>query len=289
MNELDMQIKQSLAEKVAALEAHFSADVIFFYGPVYPSIEKHFRDFIHILQTNALPKERLVIFLNTPGGSAEIVEKLVEIIRFHYREVYFVIPDEAMSAGTIFCMSGDKIYMDYSSSLGPIDPQVHNGKQWVPALGYLDQVEKMIQKSADKTITDAELIILQNQDLAMMSRYEQAKNLTITLLKKWLVEYKFKDWTVHQTTPAKLNKPVTLAEKQLRAAEIATALSDNKTWHSHGRMISANTLSRVLRLKIEDYSTDTVLRPLIRGYNDLITDYITKKNHASFLHSRCYF
>ena len=85
--------------------------------------------------------------------------------------------DQAMSAGTIFCMSGDKIFMDYSSSLGPIDPQVHNGKDWVPALGYLDQVERMIKKSADGTITDAELIILQNQDLAMLSRYEQAKNL----------------------------------------------------------------------------------------------------------------
>ena len=289
MHELDLQIKQALAEKVSALEAHFTADVIFFYGPIYPAIEKLFRDFLDLLKTNAAPKDRLVIFLNTPGGSAEIVEKMVEIIRFHYGEVYFVIPDEAMSAGTIFCMSGDKIYMDYSSSLGPIDPQVHNGKQWVPALGYLDQVERMIEKSANKTITDAELIILQNQDLAMMSRYEQAKNLTITLLKKWLVEFKFKDWTTHQTNQGKLNQPVTLDEKKLRAEEIATALSDNKLWHSHGRMISAYTLSTVLRLKIEDYSTDTVLRPLIRAYNDLIIDYITKKNHASFLHSRCYF
>jgi membrane-bound ClpP family serine protease len=289
MNEMDLQIKQALTEKVAALEAHFNADVSFFYGPIYPSIEKNFRDFIQILKAHPPQKDRLVIFLNTPGGSAEIVEKLVEIIRFHYREVYFVVPDEAMSAGTIFCMSGDKIYMDYSSSLGPIDPQVHNGKQWVPALGYLDLVERMIEKSANKTITDAELIVLQNQDLAMMSRYEQAKNLTITLLKKWLVEYKFKDWTTHQTNQAKLNQPVTLDEKKLRAEEIATALSDNKLWHSHGRMISAITLSRVLRLKIEDYSTDTVLRPLIRAYNDLITDYIAKKNHASFLHSRCYF
>ena len=63
-----------------------------------------------------------MVFLNTPGGNAEIVEKLVEIIRFHYKELYFVVPDEAMSAGTIFCLAGDKIFMDYSSSLGPIDP-----------------------------------------------------------------------------------------------------------------------------------------------------------------------
>lgn len=289
MRELDDQVKQALSERVRALEAHFEADVIFFYGPIYPSIEKRFREFIDKLKLDGAAKDRLVVFLNTPGGSAEIVEKLVEIIRFHYKEVFFIVPDEAMSAGTIFCMSGDKIYMDYSSSLGPIDPQVHNGKQWVPALGYLDQVERMIAKSAEGKITDAELVILQNQDLAMLSRYEQAKNLTITLLKRWLVDYKFKDWTVHKTNPEKLDKPVTPEEKQKRAEEIATLLSNNKLWHSHGRMISAKTLSSVLRLKIEDYSSDTTLRPLIRAYSDLITDYILKNDYQSFLHSRCYF
>lgn len=179
--------------------------------------------------------------------------------------------------------------MDYSSSLGPIDPQVHNGKEWVPALGYLDQVDRMIRKSAVNKLTDAELVILQNQDLAMLSRYEQAKNLTITLLKKWLVEYKFKDWKTHETDPAKIGKPVTEQEKKQRAEEIATALSDNKHWHSHGRMIGVSTLTTVLRLKIEDYSKDSVLRPLVLAYSDFITDYIERNRYETFLHSRCYF
>ncbi|MCK5717463.1 MAG: hypothetical protein KAH77_08240 [Thiomargarita sp.] len=82
--------------------------------------------------------DNLVFVLYTPGGVAEIVEKMVEIIRHHYKEVWFVVPDMAMSAGTILCMSGDRIYMDYSSALGPIDPQVPNSNgQLVPALGYL--------------------------------------------------------------------------------------------------------------------------------------------------------
>jgi hypothetical protein len=101
-------------------------------------------------------------------------------------------------------MSGDKIYMDYSSSLGPIDPQVWNGKQWVPALGYLNKVEEFLQKERDGKLTRAEFLILQSQDLAMLSQCEQAKALTITLLKKWLVEYKFKDWNKHRTDPTKL-------------------------------------------------------------------------------------
>jgi hypothetical protein len=179
--------------------------------------------------------------------------------------------------------------MDYTSSLGPVDPQVHNGKDWVPALGYLDQVDKMIKKSADGTLTDAELVILQNLDLAMLSRYEQAKNLTITLLKRWLVEYKFRDWVQHGTNTEKLGQPVLPAEKQARAEEIATMLSDNKIWHSHGRKIGVQTLRTLVRLKIEDFSTDLVLRTKIRAYAEFIIDYISRHEIPVFLHSRRYF
>ena len=138
-------------------------------------------------------------------------------------------------------------------------------------------------------MTDAELIILQNQDLALLSRYEQARDLTITLLKEWLVTYKFKDWTTHGTTPARLGQPVTDQEKQDRAQEIAKALGDNKLWHSHGRMIGPARLWNVLRLKIDDYSADPSLKKLIRGYNDLLVEYIARSDQKHFMHSRDYF
>ncbi len=286
-------VKNVLTERLIDLEKHFDSDVIFFYGQIQPGMEKFFRNFIEELKEEKTKenesKERLVIFLNTPGGSAETVEKLVEIIRFHYSEVYFVVPDTAMSAGTIFCMSGDKIFMDYSSSLGPIDPQVFNGKYFVPALGYLDQVEKILEKAKNGTITDAEVLILQGQDLAMLNQFEQVRNLTITLLKKWLVDYKFKDWLEHQSNPKKKGKSVTAEEKQKRAEEIAKLLGDNKIWHSHGRMISLATLQKVLRLKIEDYSNDETLRELIRSYNDLTTEYIVRMEQPFFFHSKYFF
>ena len=286
-------VKDVLTDRLICLEKHFDSDVIFFYGQIQPGMEKFFRNFIEELKEEKIKenesKDRLVIFLNTPGGSAETVEKLVEIIRFHYSEVYFVVPDTAMSAGTIFCMSGDKIFMDYSSSLGPIDPQVFNGKYFVPALGYLDQVEKILEKAKNGTITDAEVLILQGQDLAMLNQFEQVRNLTITLLKKWLVDYKFKDWLEHQTNIKKKGKPVTPKEKQKRAEEIAKLLGDNKIWHSHGRMISLATLQKVLRLKIEDYSNMGKLRDLIRSYNDLTTEYIARMEQPFFFHSKYFF
>jgi hypothetical protein len=289
MREVDDQVRETLKSRVEAVEKQLEGDCIFYFGPIFPTVEKRFREFIEQLRKNGSPRNRLIVFLNSPGGSAETVERLVEIIRFHYAEVFFVVPDEAMSAGTIFCMAGDKIYMDYTSSLGPIDPQIFNGKDWVPALGYLDQVEKMIGKSKSGDLSEAELVILQNQDLAMLSRYEQAKNLTITLLKKWLVEFKFKDWTTHQSNLAKLGQQVTHSDKEARAEEIATLLSNNRLWHSHGRMIGVATLTKLLKLKIEDYSTDTVLRDKILAYNGLLTDYIARNDYKFFLHSRCGF
>ncbi len=289
MREFDTHIRETARDRIIALEKHINADVMLFHGPIFPSVEKRFREFIEDLKSDNLAQDRIAIILNTPGGSAETVEKLVEIVRYHYREVLFIIPDEAMSAGTIFASSGDAIYMDYTSSLGPIDPQVNNGKDWVPALGYLDQVEKMIEKSANGTLTDAELVILQNLDLAMLSRFEQAKNLTITLLKKWLVEYKFKDWRTHGTNPAKIGQQVTQEEKEQRAEEIAILLSDNKIWHSHGRKIGVKTIQNLLKLKIEDYSTDTEIRGKILSYSEFITDYINRHDYPFFLHNRRYF
>lgn len=285
----DATIKSLLNDKLKKLEKHFDADVVFFYGEIHLGLIRPFRDLIEDLKKDGKKKDKLALVLNTAGGSAETAEKFVDIIRFHYKDVTFIVADFAMSAGTIFCMSSNRIYMDYSSSLGPIDPQVWNGTQWVPALGYLDKVEEMLAKAAGGTLSNAEFLVLQSQDLAMLSRYEQARNLTITLLKKWLVEYKWGDWNTHGTNPAKLGQPVTPEEKKERAEEVAKLLGDNKYWHSHGRMIGINTLRSLLRLKIEDFSTDRNLQPLIRSYNDLITEYIGRSNFKVFMHSRKYF
>lgn len=287
----DSTIHSILNERLGELEKHFTSDVIFYFAPIANGLVKPFRDIIENLKNDDIDNDSLCIILNTPGGSVEVVEQLVNIVRHHYTEVNFIVPDAAYSAGTIFCMSGNNIYMDYSSSLGPIDPQVevqapNGGTQWIPALGYLDKVNELIEKSANGTMTQAELIMLQKQDLAMLRRYEQAKELTVALLKKWLVKYKFATWSVHNTNPDLKGQPVSSVEKEKRAEEIAHLLSENSEWHSHGRSINIETLKTILKLKIEDYSNHKKRMKLIRGYNDLVTEYIRKNNIEAFMHSR---
>jgi hypothetical protein len=283
---MDQTIFDVVNQNEEKIETILNANVIYFLGEIRYETMQFFRNFVERLCTdNERKRNALAICLTTPGGSAEVVEKLVEIIRHHFETIYFIVPHMAMSAGTIFCMSGDRIYMDYASSLGPIDPQVpdKDDKYLVPALGYLDKVLELIEKSRDNKITAAEFALLEKQDLAMLRSFEQAKELSIELLKKWLVEYKFKDWDKHRT-----NNPgtsVTEEEKKARAEEIAKILSDNNRWHSHGRFIGMKTLTD-LRLEIDDLGEDINLHKSVRLYSDTLADYLARQQIAFFLYSR---
>lgn len=267
------------------LETKLGADLLYFNSEIRMGIFPWFRETIEKLATRSGKRNAVAICLTTPGGQAEVAEKLVEVVRYHYGLVYFVIPVAAMSAGTIFCMSGDKIFMDYSSSLGPIDPQVpdKDGKFLVPALGHLDMAKELIEKSRANTITPAEFEWLMRMDLAMLRFYEQARDLSVALLEKWLVQYKFKDWASHRTTNP--GSPVTDIEKQTRAREIGQLLSNNTHWHSHGRMISMPTLKAVCRLDIDDYGADTDLQQAVRRYNDTLSDYLSRSGIGAFLYT----
>jgi hypothetical protein len=191
----DQVIFQVVREAEADLEKRLNSDVMYFNSEIRMNLFAWFREIVERLARRLEKKDALAIFLTTPGGQ-QAVEKLVEVTRHHYNLMYFVVPVATMSSGTIFCLSGDKIYMDYSSSLGPVDPKApdREGKYLVTALVHLDKIREIIDKSANNTITPVEFEWLMRQDLAMLRFYEQARDLSVALLKRWLVQYKFKDW-----------------------------------------------------------------------------------------------
>uniref|UniRef100_UPI00350F1DEA SDH family Clp fold serine proteinase n=1 Tax=Enterobacter hormaechei TaxID=158836 RepID=UPI00350F1DEA len=274
LTNLDEEIEGFITFKIDELKNnHFpNSDVIVYYGGITEWAKNIYQPVLEEIGKEALKKNKksLVIILSTAGGSVESVEKMVEITRHFYEEVSFIVPDYAMSAGTIWCMSGDKIYMDYASSLGPIDPQVQSSEgKWVPALGYLDKVEEIINKSRMGAVTQAELMMLNSLDLAQLRRYEQARELSKDLLKKWLVEYKFRNWNLRETTQSE----VTIEDKIARAEDIAIALSDNRRWHSHGRFIGVDTLRKDLNLQIEDYTDNERLSEDIREVDKMLTEF----------------
>jgi ATP-dependent protease ClpP protease subunit len=286
---LDVSILKLLNGQATKLEKHFKADVVSYVGPIHPLLHQDFRTLIEQTKAKRPQRGKLMVFLNTSGGSAPSAEKMVDVIRQHYpTEVEFVVPDMAMSAGTILVMSGERIWMDYSSSLGPVDPQVEvrqpSGQTaYVPALGYLDKAAELIEKSKKNELTPIEAAMMLQLDLGNLRAYEQAKDLSVSLLKKWLVEYKFRTWTQHRTNNPETT--VTPEQKETRAEEIAKMLCDNKAWHSHERYLGIGTLRDVVKLEIEDYSANDSLRGLIREYHDTLNEYTNRMQAFYALHS----
>jgi ClpP class serine protease len=67
----------------------------------------------------------LDLLLHTPGGSTSATESLVDYLRSMFgTNIRAIVPQLAMSAGTMLALSCDSIVMGKHSSLGPIDPQI---------------------------------------------------------------------------------------------------------------------------------------------------------------------
>ena len=274
MNGVDNIVIGNLNALIGTIESLFQSDAISLYGALEQRIENTFFNAIDELAINGKGNQRLTIILTTYGGSAETVDRMVKIVRHHYKKVSFVIPDYAYSAGTIFCMSGNNIYMDYYSVLGPIDPQVKNRDgRWVPALGYLDKINELIMKAKKKKISQPEFFMLKEFDLAVLRSFEQAKELAVSLLTTWLATYKFEDWDVPHR------------EKKARAEEIASALSNNSLWLSHGRPIDIHQL-RALKLKIDDFGENSEINAAVRSYYSLLADYVSKYGLSAAIHTK---
>jgi len=272
----------SLIRKSAeTLEEVLGGDVLSYSGPILPPIDEMIRD---ALEARNEKRQKLLFVLQTPGGFLEPVIRIVETTRHHYKYVEFIVPDHAFSAGTVLALSGDEIYMDYFSVLGPTDPQdeLPNGRL-IPAWGYIERYDDLIAKSAGEGgLTQAELAVLINCfDQGRLQAYQHARDLAKTLLKEWLPKYKFKDWVKTETK----GLPVDDDMRQARADSIADKLSDTGTWHSHGRGICKEILERDVNLKIKDIEEDPKAKDAIRNFNGLLVDFAGKMGYPTFLYT----
>lgn len=277
MPPLDEFVKNKLKEAVLSMEKILDADVVTIYGNIVSGLDGTLRQEIERLDDK---RDHLAVVLHTSGGSVEVTERIADVLRHHYNEVSYFVPDVAMSAGTVLVMSGDRIMMDYYSRLGPIDPQILNSEgKLVPALSYLIQFNRMREKAAKGELTAADVTLLNKLDLAELHDYEQAEAMSRELIERWLSKYKFKNWTETETRKVKVDQKL----RESRAREIAELLSDNERWHTHGRGINKETLTSELKLKIDDFGA--VGTELI-AFFDFLRDYLVSVGIVSLVHTR---
>lgn len=98
-----------------------------------------FMNVIHKLD----PSRGLDLVLHTPGGGTAATESIVDYLRSIFgTNIRVIVPQLAMSAGTMIACSAREIVMGKHSSLGPIDPQF-NG---IPAHGIVEEFRRAYQE-----------------------------------------------------------------------------------------------------------------------------------------------
>jgi len=202
---------------------------------------------------DAVPAENkdLDMLIVTPGGSAQQVTQFVDAMRPRFENVSFIVPQMAMSAGTIWVLSGNEIFMDERAVIGPIDPQVP-GKdgRLLPAQAVLSLLAE-IQRVGDEAIKQkqnppwAYVQVLRNIDSKEIGNAIALSKYSSELAAEYLEKHKYRDWTNHHD-----GRPVTTEERTSRAWEAATSLCAHGKWHLHSHGITREVAWNELKIRI---------------------------------------
>lgn len=192
--------------------------------------------FLNDLLENVGDTDVLDVIIDSPGGEANVTEKLAIMCREHCKVLRAIIPNSAKSAATMWAIACDKILMGYLSEIGPIDPQIRmvdpRGQiTFVPAQSILDsvgQIHRMLQGGVDQRVA---IGLIQKLDPAIIDVADKAIGFSRQFAERWLSQYMLKD-------------------DHAKAKEIAEALSDNRRWLSHGKRIGLKE-ALDLGLKVE--------------------------------------
>ncbi len=199
--------------------------------------------FSELVDSVDLAEKAVDIMIATPGGLGQQVHNFVCKLRPRFDHVAFLVPHMAMSAGTIWALSGNEIIMDRRGFLGPIDPQVLSKEgRWLPAQS-LSVLVKQIQDEGAKALMAgrqpdwASLQLLKNIDPKELGNALSGTKYSIQLASTYLSTYKFAGWK-------------TIPDREKRANEIAAKLCSHDEWKTHSHGIFRDVLWDKCQIKI---------------------------------------
>jgi ClpP class serine protease len=127
----------------------------------------------------------LDLVLHTPGGEVSATESLVDYLRSMFdTNIRAIVPQLAMSGGTMIACACQEILMGKQSSLGPVDPQ-YNG---LPAHGVVEEFKRAHEEiKKDQTKAYIWQPILQKYPPTFIGECEKAMEWSKTMIKEWLL------------------------------------------------------------------------------------------------------
>ncbi len=189
----------------------------------------------------ALP---LDLILHTPGGSIAATESIVHYLRKIFKsDIRAIVPQIAMSAGTMIACSCDSIVLARHSNLGPIDPQVSN----LPAHGVIEEFKRAYKEiKKDPAKVEVWRPILSKYPPTFLSQCENAIKWSDTFVGEKLQMHMF------------AGKP-NAAARAKRIVKSLTNYNNNKT---HSRHIHFDEC-RSMGLDVVELEADPKLQDLV--------------------------
>ncbi|OCW94229.1 hypothetical protein A9168_08370 [Macellibacteroides sp. HH-ZS] len=179
----------------------------------------------------------LDLVLHTPGGDIAATESIIDYLHSIFNgNIRAIIPQMAMSAGSMIALSCNSIMMGKQSCLGPIDPQL-GGVACGAVIGEFEKAKNEIS-TFPASIPLWQVIISKYTPTFLIS-CQKALDWSETLADKWIKE----------PNP----------DKKLKIIKAFTDHEDSKT---HSRHFSKDKCKE-LGLNIEDMESDQELQDLI--------------------------
>ena len=189
-----------------------------------------------MVASKGLDKERgLDLVLHTPGGELAATEAIVHYLKKRFQnDMRVIVPQIAMSAGTMIACAAHTIVMGKQSSLGPIDPQL-NGLPTQGIIEEFDTAYKECKEDPQKLMVWQP--ILSKYPPTLIGNCYKAMEWSKSFVKEWLLDNMFKD------------DP----HKEQIVKKIVDDLSDHSEHKTHGRHLS---LRKCQEIGLNVYSMD---------------------------------
>lgn len=196
---------------------------------------------------NNLDKSKgLDLIIHSPGGEVTATEAIGNYLREIFgNDIRVIVPQLAMSGGTMLSCIGKEIIMGKHSNIGPVDPQIGG----TPCYGIIQEFEKARDEIVKnpKTIPLWQLMISKYPP-AFIEQCYKAIELSNELIKEWL-----ENGAMFENDE----------EKTKKIKNIIQYLNNNKETKIHSRHISARKAKeiglKVTYLEDNDEFQDAVL------------------------------
>ena len=168
----------------------------------------------------------LDLVLHTPGGDGAATESLVDYLRRMFgNDIRAIVPQLALSAGTMIALSCKSIVMGKQSSLGPIDPQIRG----MPAHGVIEEFNQAFKEITE----DPKKIPIWQATIAafppaFIGECQKAIRWSEEMVKEWLQSGMFEDEIKHGNQQV-VNQTIDIILKEF---------GDHALTKSHARHIS---------------------------------------------------